>query len=114
MIDTDCRSQKLKCLYRDARTVVIDIDNKNPSAQAALLELDANLRQFFDSLSSQDPVTPAELSILEDVGAQLNRAKTLAEAQRLQVLGELKGLRVTRTGITAYQTASAPQGYMHN
>lgn len=94
-------------LHRRAESINARIEKNSEEAQQALLSLDTELRQFFDSLSVQDPVTPAELSILEDVGALLNRAKTLAATQRMHVLGELKGLNTSRSGIQAYQSADA-------
>lgn len=101
------RIEFVRQLHGRARSINTGIEKNSEEAQQALLSLDAELRQFFDSLSAQDPVTPAELSILEDVGALLNRAKTLAATQRVHVLGELKGLNTSRSGIQAYQSADA-------
>jgi len=101
------REAGARALLQLARVVNAGIDKDSESALHALVDLDTELRQFFDSLSTQEPVTPAELSILEDVGAILNRAKTLAATQRSSVLAELKGLRNSRSGIEAYQAADA-------
>ena len=101
-----CR-QAVQQLHDRARVVVSGIEKENDDAMASLSDLDSELRQFFDILSAQDPVTPAELTILEDVGALLNRAKTLAEEQRKLVLGELKHLNNSRSGIQAYRSADA-------
>lgn len=94
-------------MHDKARAVVGATEKQSEAASASLIELDAELRQFFDILSAQDPVTPAELSILEDVGALLNRAKTLAAEQRKQTLIELKRLNTSRSGIHAYRSVVA-------
>lgn len=101
------RSDFARQMHSRALSINANIERKSESALEALVSLDTELRQFFDSLSAQDPVTPAELTILEDVGALLNRAKTLAATQRLHVLSELKGLSTSRSGIKAYQSADA-------
>lgn len=101
------REASVRALRQLAQVVSAGIDKDSHSALHALTDLDTQLRQFFDSLSAQDPVTPAELSILEDVGAILNRAKTLAAKRRAVVLAELKGLNTSRSGIQAYRAADA-------
>ncbi len=94
-------------MLQRARLVLKGLERKNEESGQALIALDKELRQFFDSLSPQEPVTASELTILEDVGALLNRAKTLAAAQRTQVLDELKQLSTSRSGIEAYRLANA-------
>lgn len=103
------RSQVVQAMHGRAQSVLMSAEKENESFLQALSVLDADLRQFFDSLSVQDPVTSAELSILEDVGALLNRAKTLAVMRREHVLEELKNLRTSRSGIQAYKSANAMQ-----
>jgi len=78
----------------------------SPSDLESVIMLESLLRQFFDSFSPQEPVSPEELTILRDVGALLDRAKTLAGAERNDVLEQLKGMGDSRTGIQAYRAAN--------
>ncbi len=105
--EQDERGQAVQRLQSQSRLIVDEITATEDAGLATILQLDTEMRQFFDIISLQHPVTPAELSILEDVGAILKRAKTLAAAQRMRVLEELKQLRVSRSGIEAYESADA-------
>ncbi len=103
----DDRHQLVQRMQQLSSLIIEEVSSCEDAGLAKIRQLDSEMRQFFDIISPQHPVTSAELSILEDVGAILNRAKTLAATQRQRVLEELKQLRVSRAGITAYESATA-------